>query len=143
MKDPKKQIPIREGLFTWPASEPRIIASKCNTCGSVAFPKIGTCRDPNCSSETGVEEITLSRTGKLDGYTIMEYQPPEPWPGPESMVPFGQGFVLMPEGVSICSVLASADPDELKVGRDMELVIFKLYEDEDGNEVMSYKFKPV
>ena len=35
------------------------------------------------------------------------------------------------------------DEKTLKVGMEMELIIDKLYEDEEGNEVMSWKFKPV
>ena len=58
------------------------------------------------------------------------------------MVPFGQGFIEMPGGLRIASVLTTADPKELKIGMDMELVIDKLYEDEEGNDVMNYKFKP-
>jgi hypothetical protein len=32
---------------------------------------------------------------------------------------------------------------ELKSGMDVELVIDKLREDAEGNEIMSYKFRPV
>ncbi len=59
------------------------------------------------------------------------------------MVPFGQGFISLPEGVAVAAALTSADPDELVIGREMELVIDKLYDDDDGNNVMSYSFKPV
>jgi uncharacterized OB-fold protein len=90
-----------------------------------------------------VEEIALGRKGRLDSFTVMYYQPPAPWKGPESMLPFGQGFVKMPSGIRVISVLDSADPKELKIGRDMELVVNKLFEDEEGNDVMGYKFKPV
>ena len=27
------QIPIAEGLFTWPSNDPRLIGSKCKKCG--------------------------------------------------------------------------------------------------------------
>jgi len=35
------------------------------------------------------------------------------------------------------------DENNLKIGMEMELILDKLYEDEEGNEVMSWKFKPV
>jgi uncharacterized OB-fold protein len=59
------------------------------------------------------------------------------------MLPYGMGWVELPEKIAVLSVLTTADLKELKKGRDMELVIDKLYEDEEGNDVMSYKFKPV
>lgn len=136
------QIPIREGLFTWPAHEPRLIASRCAQCGTVAFPSVSSCANPDCDGAT-VEETTLSRRGRLDAFTIMRYQPPPPWAGPESLLPMGQGFVELPEGISVAAVLTTADPEELVVGREMELVVGPLFEDEDGNEVVGYRFRPV
>ena len=142
MSSKKKQVPIRQGLFTWPSDKPELIGSKCKTCGSVAFPKVSGCRNPDCESDAGVDEITLGRKGKLDSFTVMHYQPPAPWQGSESMVPFGQGFVEMPCGIRVISVLTSNDPKELKIGRSMETVVEKFFEDEEGNDVMCYKFKP-
>ena len=59
------------------------------------------------------------------------------------LVPFGQAFIEMPGGLRIASVLTTADPKKLKIGMEMELVVENLYTDEEGNEVMTYKFKPV
>ena len=141
----KKQIPIGEGIFTWPSNDPRIIGSKCTECGSIIFPKANSCNNPNCKGKgrAKVEEVTLSKRGKLHSYTIERYQPPWPWKGPETMLPYGFGWVEMPEGVAVLSVFTTADPKELKIGRTMEFVVEKLYEDKDGNDVMNYKFKPV
>jgi hypothetical protein len=59
------------------------------------------------------------------------------------MVPMGQGFVILPEGIAVAAVFTTADPAELTPGREMELVVDKLYDDEEGNEVMGYRFRPV
>ncbi len=56
----QRKIPVQEGLFTWPAAEPQLIASKCKACGDVVFPKQLSC--PDCSGDE-VEEILLSRRG--------------------------------------------------------------------------------
>lgn len=136
------QIPIREGLFTWPSPEPHLIGSRCAACGTVSWPATATCANPHCPGGT-VESIELSRRGRLDAYTIMRYQPPLPWRGPESLVPLGQGFVKLPEGIAVAAVFTTADPTELIPGREMELVVERLYQDEAGNEVMSYRFRPV
>ena len=40
-------------------------------------------------------------------------------------------------------MFTGCDPEAIKIGMDVELVIEKLGEDEQGNEVMTYKFRPV
>lgn len=142
MADAAKQVPIREGLFTWPSPEPRLLASRCTACGALSWPSTGTCANPHCRGGR-IEQIELSRRGRLDSHTIMRYQPPPPWRGPQSMVPMGQGFVILPEGIAVAAVFTTADPAELTPGREMELVVDKLYDDEEGNEVMGYRFRPV
>jgi hypothetical protein len=57
------------------------------------------------------------------------------------MLPFGQGFVRLPEGVSVVSVLLAPDVADLAVGCEMELVVQPLYTDEAGNEVYNYAFR--
>ena len=57
-------------------------------------------------------------------------------------VPYGVGLVDFPEGARIVAHLAEHDPEKLKVGMDMIMVIDKLFDDEEGNEVIGFKFKP-
>ena len=139
----KKQVPIRDGLFTLPPKAPQLLGGRCKACGVVTFPMFTSCRNPDCDSDEGMEEIVLGNRGKLDTFTVMVYQPPPPWKGPQSLLPLGQAFIEMPGGLRIASVLTTADPQKLKVGMEMELVIENLYTDEEGNEVMTYKFRPV
>jgi hypothetical protein len=40
-------------------------------------------------------------------------------------------------------MVADCDFEHLKVNMDMELVIDRLYTDENGHDIMTYKFKPV
>jgi len=53
-----KQIPIAEGLFTWPSNDPRLLGSRCGACGIVTFPAQKSC--PACSGQN-VETIEPSR----------------------------------------------------------------------------------
>ena len=32
------QVPVAEGVFSWPADEPQLIGSRCSACGMVTFP---------------------------------------------------------------------------------------------------------
>ena len=40
MSDLKTLAPVTKGLFTWPSDDPRFIATKCKTCGSVMFGRV-------------------------------------------------------------------------------------------------------
>ncbi len=139
-KSGKKQVPVQAGLFTLPSSlteEPHLIGSKCGSCGEVFFPKQAICG--NCSEEN-MKEIALSRMGKVFSSTVLRYQPPI-HKGP---MPISHGRVELPEGVIVPTPFTGCNTDEtLKIGTKVEMVIEKLYEDEEGNEVMTYRFRPV
>ena len=49
----------------------------------------------------------------------------------------------LPEKVAIRAVLTDVDLESVKVGMDMEITLAKMKEDEEGNDVVSYKFRPV
>lgn len=139
-----KKVPIREGLWTNPlntAETPQLIGSRCKGCGEVYFPKKtrGICL--NCQ-QSGLEDILLSRRGKIYSFTVVMQSRPQPAPykGP---VPYALAWVELPEGVRFETLLTDCNFDTLHIGMDAELVIKKLYEDEEGNEVLCYKFKPL
>ena len=140
----KKQIPIKEGLFTWPSEDPRLIGSKCKNCGEITFPAQNSC--PNCCLED-VENIHLSNKGKLWTWTVQGFFPKSPpYAGPdtpETFVPFGVGYIELADEVKVESRLTENDPEKLKIGMDMELVIERFREDEEGNDVMIFAFRPV
>ncbi|MFH1484481.1 MAG: OB-fold domain-containing protein [Chloroflexota bacterium] len=136
-------MPIREDFFDGPLSHPaqvRLAGCRCGSCGEVFFGKRTACE--NCQSED-LTGLTLGRQGKLWSYTVIRHRPPPPYVGPEPFVPFGVGWVELPEGVRVLSALTGCDVDKLKAGMDLELVIERLCEDEEGNEIMTYRFRPV
>ena len=139
----KKQIVAVEGVFEWPAAEPRFIASRCKTCGTVSFPKSSVCRNPKCKNKTDVEEILLTRRGKLMTFTLVCYPPPPPYVSPQPFVPFAIGEVQFPEGIAIIGQMTGCEYEDLKIGMEVEMVAGKLFEDDDGNEVVGWKFRPV
>jgi uncharacterized OB-fold protein len=139
----KKQIPLVEGLFTWPSDEPRFIASKCKTCGTVSFPKSPVCGNADCKSKRDVGDTLLEKRGKLLSFTLICYQPPPPYVGPKPFVPFPLGEVAFSEGVAIIGQLTGRKYEDLKVGMEAEMIVDKLYEDENGNEIMGWKFRVV
>lgn len=142
MPSSPQQIPIAGGLFTWPADDPRLIASRCTACGEVAFPRQESC--PSCTGDR-TETIQVSRRGKLWTWTIQRFPPPTPpFAGDaERFVAFGVGYVELPEGLRIEARLTENDPAKLEIGMDMELVIEPFDQDADGNERMIFAFRPV
>ena len=133
----RMQISINDELFKLPSptEEPRLIGVKCRKCDEVFFPKRNRCI--SCFNDE-MEEVALSKKGKIYSYTIVHHKTPD-YSGP---LPYAVGAVELPEGIVILSPLTQCDLTKLKIGIDVELVLEKLYDDEDGNEVISYKFMP-
>ena len=137
------QLPVSEGLFTWPSDEPQLIGSKCAQCGIVTFPVQGSCpRD----ASTEMEEHLLPRRGRLGAGTTQDFQPPSPpYTGPkgDDYAKFAVGYVELPGEVKVESRLTESDPEALEQGMEMELVVVPFRTDDDGNEVMTFAFQPV
>jgi uncharacterized OB-fold protein len=110
----------------------------------VTFPAQASC--PNCCLED-IETIMLAKRGTLWTFTVQGFYPKSPpYAGPETketFVPFGVGYVELPDKVRVQGRLTENDPEKLKIGMEVELVIQKFKDDEEGNEVMIYAFKPV
>ncbi len=138
----KKQYPAEEGLFTWPADEPRLIGGRCKSCGTYFFPKYYVIHKPGCK-ERQVEEVFFSRRGKLDSYTIQYYPPPLPFVSPDPFVPYAIGRVVLPEGIAILGILTGCKLEDLKMHIDVELLVEKAWEDKEGNEALTWKWRPV
>ncbi|MCX6007314.1 MAG: OB-fold domain-containing protein [Chloroflexi bacterium] len=139
----KKQLPIKEGMMKLPQSpsdKGSLIGCKCRKCGQLFFVKREMCE--NCQSQD-LEEITLSGTGKLYAFSIMYYPAPPPYKPSNPFVPFGIGWVELPEGLVVYSLLTENDASKLKVGMKLELILSKFTEDKDGNDVIVPMFKPV
>ncbi len=137
----KNRLAAVEGLFTWPSEKPQLIGSRCKSCKNYSFPKTFTCQNPQCK-EKEVEEVFLSRKGKLWSYTIVYYPPPPPFKVPEPFSPFGIGVVELPEGIRVLGMLTNCDLNALKMDMAVELVVEKIYGDE-ANEYVGWKFQPV
>ena len=138
----KKLVPIREGAFIAPLDslqEALLAGSKCHNCGEVSFAERTSC--PNCTS-SDVETIALGRKGKLWTYTVIRHRPPGDYKGPEPFVPFGLGLVELPEGIRIIAPI-DCDVDTLKINMELELDVYKIYENEEGNDVIAFQFKPI
>jgi uncharacterized OB-fold protein len=123
------KVPIREGMFT-EGPDGSLIGSKCRTCGHILAPLTTTCC--YCRGED-LQEIELSRHGKLYSYTVVHQ------PHPKFGAPYSVGFIELPEGPRIFAPLKGKD---FRVGMEMELLLEKLWDDNE-NEIIGPKFKPI
>ena len=137
------QVPVADGIFTWPSDAPQLIGTRCGACGIVTFPRQASC--PRCASTEMLEQL-LARRGTLWAWTSQEFPPPAPpyagATGP-AFEPFGIGYVELPGEVKVETRLTTADAAALEPGMEMELVVVPFRTDDDGNEVVTFAFRPV
>ena len=138
------QVPIADGVMTWPSDQPTLIGSRCQDCGNYTFPVQSGC--PRCTS-TKLEPIELSRRGTLWTWTIQGFPPKSPpYAGdtdPATFQPYGVGYVELPGQVKVEARLTEADPSKLWIGMEMELVVIPLSTDADGDESVTFAFAPI
>ncbi len=136
-----QQLPIQEGLFTWPALHPQLLGSRCRLCGEMAFPAQQDCR--SCSGQD-TELVELGDRGTLWTWTIQSFMPKTPYHSdetPETFRPYGVGYVEMPGGLRVESRLQENTPEELQIGMPMQLQIEPFRTDEHGNQLMNFSFR--
>jgi uncharacterized OB-fold protein len=92
-------------------------------------------------------DVRLPRTGTLWTWTVQAFHPKSPpYRGDdtaESFVPYGVGYVDLEGELLVEARLTENDPERLAVGAEMELVLVPLYRDDDGNDVLTFAFRPV
>jgi len=142
MTAPKGKVPELPDLFDWTQDGVRLQSAKCNSCGTYFFPASHHQHRPGCSRE-GVENVFLSKRGKLATYTVQYYMCPPPFKTSGDITPYGIGMVEFPEGISVAGIIAETDLNALKTGLDMETTTYTLYKDEQGNDVVTWAFKVV
>jgi len=129
-----QRVPVKKDLFIEAADGWRLIGNKCTACGTAFFPKVTTiCL--NCYNEE-LEDIQFSRKGKLYSFTTAEV------PSDHFAPPYIVGYVILDKKVRVFAQLEVVNDKPFKIGMEMELVIGKLWE-EDGKDIIGYKFKPV
>ena len=134
---PKRVVPLREGIFripTGPGEKPALIACRCPRCGEHFFPKRAICL---ACGQVGLEEAYLTGPGKIWTFTIARMTPP----GSLIEAPYVVAQVELPERVIVTSVLSECDVDSVRVDMPVELVLEKVKEDDEGNDVVAFKFR--
>ena len=86
-----------------------------------------------------MEKVKLGPYASLETYAVMQVGPPAFPP------PYIIGYVRTKEGARIFTLITGCEArdDALEIGEEMELVIETIRKDEQGNNLVGWKFKPV
>jgi uncharacterized OB-fold protein len=137
-----KSVPVAEGLFALTDAGPRLLGSKCRACNARYFPRTDACRNPECTSGE-LEEARFGPRGTLWSYAVQNYAPPPPAKYDLPYVPYALGVVDLPDGIRVVGRMTTADPAALAIGGDVELVLEPLCRTADGDDLISWKFRPL
>jgi uncharacterized OB-fold protein len=132
------RVPIEPGFFTIPAhpgQAPRLLGSRCPSCGETFFPRRAVCA--RCLA-VGTDPVELGPRGRLWTFTWCHL----PLFGSRrSDGGYGVGQVDLPEGPRVQAVLAGRR-DELAIGMEMTLDLEPLGTSPAGEELVIFRFRP-
>jgi len=136
-------VAVADGIFEIRDGKPVLLGTRCTNCDNHMFPRQTGC--PRCLFNEQ-EDVELATSGTLWTWTVQAFPPKAPpYLGPvgDDFTPYGVGYVELPGQLRVEGRLTIADPEQLKIGMPMELVLEPLSLDEDGNQVVTYAFAPV
>lgn len=129
-------------ISTWPDENPQLIGSRCGACSATTFPRQMRC--PKCS-KAQMSDLLLPRRGTVVAWTTQGFPPGAPYAGPtgKDFVPFGVGLVQLGDVIRVEGRLTENDPAKLEFGMEVELTMAPFAIDADGDELVTFWFKPV
>jgi uncharacterized protein len=137
---------ITEGLFRVDGDRAVLFASRRRSSGAVKFPaERPELFDGDSDIQNDIEPIELSTEGTLYTYTTQEFAPPLPYKGnrdPKTFQPYVVGFVELPEGVLVETLIVGATAAELRIGQPLVSTTTSL-ETDDGRSLVTFAFQPV
>lgn len=137
-----KRVPVAADLFAETPEGARLLGSRCASCGMPYFPRTSFCHNPDCVDRK-VEDALFGPRGTLWSCAIQNYPPPPPTLYDEPYAPYALGIVDFPEGLRVLGRIQTDDPASLRLGSEVELIVDRIHGDADGNEIVSWKFRPL
>ena len=136
------EVPFKEGLLTTPLTplkDVRLLGVKCRSCGALTLGKRKYCI--NCTS-TDLQEHVFSNKGTVYMHTIVRHPPPPPYPQ-DTFKPFPVAWIQLEDKLFIISEITDCGLEEVKTGMPVELIVAPAWKDEQDNDVIMYKFRPI
>lgn len=141
MAEPARQrVPIKPGFFTVPddpAEPPRLLGTKCESCGEYFYPRRAICA--KCLSDR-TAQVELGARGTLYSYTFV-HLPLFGSTNVEHADGYGVGQIDLPEGPRVQAPLAGKQAD-FRVGQRVQGELDTLRED-GGVATVIVRFRPV
>lgn len=132
---------IAENLFRVDGEQAVLLGSRRRGTGVVKFPAE---RPELFDGSDDIEPIELSTEGTLFTFTTQEFAPPFPYKGkrsPEEFRPYIVGYVELPEGLLVETLVVGVEADALSIGQPM-VSTTTIFERADGESFVTYAFKP-
>ncbi len=130
---------MTEGLaLHWRLIQPRynLVGSVCKTCGQHYFPPRNIC--PDCRRRGVIEKFKFSGEGEVYTYTVVRAAPT----GFEYQKPYVVAIVKLSEGALCTAQLVDCRPEEVEVGKPVEMVFRKIMADDEAGIIRyGYKFR--
>ncbi len=111
-----------------------LVGSSCGSCGAHYFPTREVCA--RCLSEE-MDTVALSGRGVLYTFTVIRQSTPA------FEVPYILGYVDLPERVRVMGQITGCEPEDVSIGMELEMSVEPFTEDNEGNQMMGYRFHPV
>jgi uncharacterized OB-fold protein len=137
-----ERIPVAAGLFAETKDGARLIGSRCATCGTPYFPKVEFCRHPECTASR-IEEAGFGPNGTIWSCAIQDYPPPAPARFDKPYQPYAMAVVDLADGLRVLGQIKTDDIRSVTPDTKVTLVVDTLCHDEAGNEIVTWKFRPV
>lgn len=135
---------ITEGLFRVDDGRAVLFGSRRRSTGVVKFPaERPELFDGSPDIQADIEPLELSTEGTLFTFTTQEFPPPLPYQGkrdPDVFRPYVVGFIELPEGLLVESLIIDAAAGELQIGQQMVSATTTL-ETEAGESFLTYAFR--
>jgi uncharacterized OB-fold protein len=124
--------PFREGLLR--LEPPRLLASRCVTCGAKAFPARTFC--PACRAVDGLVETELTLRGRVHTFTVVRQAPS----GVE--VPYVLAQIDLPaDDVRLMATVGGVAPEDVVIDMPVTLDLVPFGVDADGAPLLGYTFR--
>jgi len=130
---------VAEGLVRGEGAEARLLGGRRRADGRMVFPL------PLGDGADAFEEIALPTRGALWSFTVQRFRPKPPYAGPgdeRSFEPYAVGYVELPGAIIVESRLETRDFERLRIGMPMVFTLQTFRTDPDGQDVLTYAFRP-
>jgi len=130
---------VAEGLVRGQGAEARLLGGRRRSDGKIVFPL------PQGDAADAYEAVDLPSRGTLWSFTVQRFRPKPPYDGPgddASFAPYAVGYVELPGAIIVESRLETERFERLRIGMPMAFTLQTFRTDPDGEDVLTYAFKP-